>query len=312
MTSAQLVTLAGLGERLTATAQDPPQHHVRVAIDTRLRALLKHEPGTRDGVDPEDLHQMRVSVRRLRAVLRAARELLDRQWTDGLRTELGWLGGALGPVRDLDVLLQRLQAQAEQLGEPDGSAAQHLLAALHTERERAREVLCDALDSRRYQALLRRLTEAAAEPLPQPETGGKPPQLRSLVAKEFRRLRKAVRAAGDEPADATLHELRILGKRLRYTTELLRPALGAQVHQLLAATEAMQDVLGDHQDACVAQLRVRELLGGLGAAAPLSVAFAAGRLVEREEVRRIDTRAGWPPAWQAVSDAAQRAGLSSR
>ncbi|MFD1050449.1 CHAD domain-containing protein, partial [Kibdelosporangium lantanae] len=56
----------GLGaEPATARRKDPPAVHVRARIDTQLRALLEHEEGTRSGVDPEHLHQMRVTVRRL-------------------------------------------------------------------------------------------------------------------------------------------------------------------------------------------------------------------------------------------------------
>src|SRR4051812_46491514 len=45
-------------------ASDPPATHLRAKVDADLRAVLKYEPGTRSGVDPEDLHQMRVSTRR--------------------------------------------------------------------------------------------------------------------------------------------------------------------------------------------------------------------------------------------------------
>jgi len=285
---------------------------VRIALDTRLRAMVRHEPGTRSGVDPEDLHQMRVSVRRMRAVLKAARPLLDRRWADDLRAELGWLGRALGPVRDLDVLLARLHREAAELGGSDTVAAEPLLAALGDERVGARIVMLDALAGDRYTALVDRIAAAVAEPLPtrtsstQSDTTARP-ELAGLVTKEFRRLSKAVRAAGDDPPDAVLHELRIQGKRLRYTGELVEPALADKaarkaIRRLLRAMEAMQDVLGDHQDACVAQQRVRQLLDGLGPAAGTAVAFAAGRLVEREETRRLDTRAAWPAAWQAVVD----------
>jgi Uncharacterized conserved protein len=85
-----------LPEPLTAAPSDPPTHHVRAALDLRLRALLEHDPGTRTGVDIEDLHQMRVSVRRMRAALKAALPLLDTSWADGLRAELGWLAGGSG------------------------------------------------------------------------------------------------------------------------------------------------------------------------------------------------------------------------
>jgi CHAD domain-containing protein len=304
------VTTAELGEPLEpAASTDPPEHQVRVALDTRLRALLRHDPGTRSGDDPEDLHQMRVSMRRMRAVLKAARPLLDRDWSDELRAELGWLGRALGPVRDLDVLLERLHREATELGGADTVAAETLLRALHEERDAARAVMLDALTSDRFTELVRRCAAAVAAPLPTRGGDGPRPELPTLVAREFRRLRRAVDAAGDNPPDVVLHDLRILGKRLRYTGELVEPALADQerrreLKRLLKATAAMQEVLGDHQDACVAQQRVRLLLDALGEEATPAVAFAAGRLVEREEARRLDTRAAWPPAWQAVTEAA--------
>src|SRR4029077_1143360 len=97
---------------------DSPVQHVRASLYQRLRALLAHEAGTRTGEDIEDLHQMRVAVRRMRATLKAARPLLDAAWADGLRAELGWRGGALGPVRDLDVLLLRLHEEIASLPAP--------------------------------------------------------------------------------------------------------------------------------------------------------------------------------------------------
>jgi CHAD domain-containing protein len=289
-----------LGEPIVATTQDPPEHHVRAALDKRTRAMLRHEPGTRSGKDPEDLHQMRVSVRRMRAVLQAARPLLDREWADGLRAELGWLGRALGPVRDLDVLLMRLRGEAVLFGEAELSDAERLLASLEAERAQARSVMLDALGSERYTALVDRLAKAVSRPVPARERK-REVSLVSLVRKEFDRLSGAVARAGDMPADEVLHELRISGKRLRYTAELAEPALGAPVHELLSKTVAMQDVLGEHQDACVAQQRVTALLAGLPD--DTAVAFVAGRLFEREEVRRIETRAAWPQAWADVKEA---------
>lgn len=252
---------------------------------------------------------MRVAVRRMRAVLRASRPLLDRAWADALRAELGWLGRALGPVRDLDVLLERLRGEAQALGPGDAAAAAPMLDVLAGERAAAREAMLDALDSDRYPALLQRLADAVASPLPVARSGDSQPNLRRLVTREFERLSGAVQAAGDEPADQVLHDLRIRGKRLRYTAELAEPNIGTPARELIKAMVVMQDVLGEHQDACVAQQRVRALLEGLGGledTAGLRTAFAAGRLVEREEVRRLETRAGWPATWRGVMAAANR------
>ncbi|CAA9418039.1 MAG: Adenylate cyclase, partial [uncultured Pseudonocardia sp.] len=120
----------GLPAPYRATPDDAPPQHVRAALDLRLRALLHHDPGTRAGADIEDLHQMRVSVRRMRAALKAARPLLDAAWADGLRAELGWLGRALGPVRDLDVLLLRLRAEVAALPADEQEPGGVLVAAL--------------------------------------------------------------------------------------------------------------------------------------------------------------------------------------
>jgi CHAD domain-containing protein len=286
-------------------------------LDTRLRALLHHDPGARTGADIEDVHQMRVSVRRMRAALAAARPLLDRAWADELRAELGWLGRALGPVRDLDVLLPRLRALAEDLPVTERAAAERMLATLDIEYAQARRDMLVALGSPRYTALLERLADSVRLPLPTPSATQPQPELVELVRKEYRALRKGVRKAGDNPPDAVLHELRIRGKRLRYVGELVEPALGKPVRRVLAATAGLQEVLGDHQDACVAQERIRDLVARQAPATAQTrpeadadatpetavdpeVAFVAGRMVEREHVRAQTLRGLWWAAWRKV------------
>ncbi|GJF03462.1 CHAD domain-containing protein [Pseudonocardia sp. D17] len=309
---------------LVAGPLDSPAHHVRAALDTRLRALVAHDPGTRTGADIEDLHQMRVSVRRMRATLRAARPLLDAQWADSLRAELGWLGRALGPVRDLDVMLLRLRGEIATLPDGERAAGEVLVAELERERAAARADMLVALDAPRYTALLERIADAVRLPLPTPSAMQPQPALIDLVRTEARKLARAVKAAGEDPPDETLHALRILGKRVRYTGELVETALrgtptGRQVKLLLAATAELQEVLGDHQDACVADLRIRELLDRLGTAAldeaggeggeiDAFVVFVAGRLVERERACAETLRTQWWDAWVQVRDRAATLG----
>ncbi|GAA2332287.1 CHAD domain-containing protein [Saccharopolyspora halophila] len=272
---------------------------VRSGLATRLQALREHEGGTRDGSDPEELHQMRVSVRRMREMLRSARSFLDREHSEPLRNELGWLGRALGPVRDLDVLLEHLREQTAEMPEQD--AAERLLAGLDAEHERARADLLAALDSDRYRALLDWVEEASRE-LPARESdagddGGS--ELRDLVLRQFGKLRKDVGKLPDDPPDDRLHALRIRGKKVRYTAELAEPALGKPIKRLIKATKKFQDVLGEHQDACVAEQRLRDL----AAEADAGAAFVAGRLVEREQLRKADRRARWPGAWDQLVEA---------
>ncbi|MGH3897667.1 MAG: CHAD domain-containing protein [Pseudonocardiaceae bacterium] len=297
--------LINLGDPVRSRPSDPALHQLRAALDTRLRTLLARDPGTRIGEDPEELHQMRVAVRRMRAALKAARPLLDREWADDLRAELGWLGRALGPVRDADVLIERLRDRAAGFNDTSREAVETLIEALVADRETARVEMLATLGSDRYMALLRRLAAAVSTPLPTARGSAGTPALVELVRTEYRRMCKAVRRAGEDPPDEVLHALRIQGKRLRYTGELATTAGRKPVRRLVESTVALQDVLGEHQDACVARHRVMGLLDDLGDVVDFDVVFAAGRLVEREEANRVATRQAWPAAWQQVQDRAQ-------
>lgn len=279
----------------------PADEHVKAAIRTRVEALLAHDPGTRLGADPEDLHDLRVAVRRLRAILRAARDLLEPAWTEALRAELRWLGGILGPVRDLDVLVEHLRVEAQSLDPPERRAVRRFIALLEEEREGARAAMLDAMESERYFGLLDRLEQApAALPL-RPDAGA---GLEEIAAREFRRLRKAVAALPREPADDELHAVRIRGKRARYAAELAEPVAGKRATRFLRVAKRFQDVVGEHQDAVVAEERVRALASRLRGQ---RAALAAGRLVERERQRRLEARQAFPKAWKQLEKSGRRA-----
>ena len=207
-------------------------------------------------------------------------------------------------MRDLDVLLLRLHREIASLPPAEQNAGGALLDALERERTTARAAMLEALTAPRYFGVLERLAETVSAPLPTPAPGDAPqPALVDLVRAEARKLRRAVEKAGDDPPDEVLHALRIRGKRVRYTGELVAPSLrgtpaGKQVKRLLSATTALQEVLGDHQDACVAEQRIRGLLAGLDVT-PDTV-FVAGRLVERETHRAAEKRREWRGAWVLV------------
>jgi CHAD domain-containing protein len=268
----------------------PTRDHLQAMLERQYFAILAHDPGTRLGEDSEELHQMRVATRRLRAFLRAARPLLDLEWAESLRLELAWLGSALGPVRDLDVLIEHLHDEAAGLEPREQRALGRLFALLETERAEARAAMLVALRSDRYVDLLDRLEAAVAEPrLVESELS-----VREIAAHEFRRLRKAVRRLEGDPTDEQLHAIRIRGKRARYAAELAESTVGKRAARFIAEAKLFQDVLGDHQDAVVAEERIRTLGRRAGGSV---VAFAAGRLVERERARRLAARAAFPDGW---------------
>ena len=284
-----LEPVAELRSTRRAVGEDPPAPSPFEELRSRLRHQLaeieRHDPGTRLGRDPESLHDMRVGVRRLRALLRATRGLVAADTVE-LDERLKELGRILGEVRDLDVLLERLEAEAAELGGQDARRGESLLASLRTERSCCRSRLLGALRSDEYLALL----DDTARTIDELEPSESAVTLDELTGKAAAKLRKAVRKLPKDPANEELHAVRKKGKRARYAAEL------AGRDKLVKRAKKLQDVLGEHQDAVVAAERLREL----AAEATPGQALVAGRLVEREEERRLEARAAWPKAWRKL------------
>jgi len=277
-----------------------PVEQVKALLQTQATLLLAHDPGTRLGTDEEELHQMRVATRRLRAYLRAARPMLAPDWVTHARTELAWLGSTLGPVRDLDVLLGHLDKECAALNLPERRAIERLLQALKRERAAARVVLLQALESDRYLALLERLEIGAQSPAVVDATVS----LEDIAGAEFMTLRRAMQESGLDASDQLLHRIRIQGKRARYAAELAEPSVGKPAARFLRQAKALQDLLGEHQDALVTEQRLRKLLGQ---ARGKFAAFAVGRLVERQYERRRIARARLPNGWTKLEKRGRKA-----
>jgi len=269
-----------------------PLRQLSAMLEAQYREIVVNDPGTRLGTDPEHLHQHRVAIRRLRALLRAGAPLLERRWVKELRAELAWAGGALGEVRDLDVLLEHLHADAADLPPADREAVESLLPALEQRRDAARiEMLAD-ISSSRYLRLLDRLEgELAAPPARRAGT-----TLRRIAAREFRKLRREVRALGPSPTDEQLHEVRKTVKHARYAAELAERSRGRKATKFIAAAKKVQDVLGEHQDAHVAEQAMRDL----SEVAEPRAASAAQLVIARQELRRAKRRAEFPEAWRTL------------
>jgi CHAD domain-containing protein len=275
---------------------------VRRAIASSVARLIRHDPVVRLDTDVEGVHQARVATRRLRSDLRTFRSLLDADWAQSLRDELGWLADSLGAVRDRDVLLGRLRARVAALPAPDGRSARPVLAALEAERDEAYGELLATIRSERYLALLDRLVEAASDPALLPEANREAAAaLPPLARRPLRALERRVSALGDPPADDELHAVRIRAKRARYAAEAVAPVLGKRARAVAAAAAELQDVLGEHQDAVVAEGWLREQRRASRSAA---VAFATGELAGLERAAAEQARRRWRKAWKAFSQAA--------
>jgi CHAD domain-containing protein len=279
---------------------------VCAAIVNSTTRMLRHDPGIRIGDDPEDVHQARVGTRRLRSDLRTFAPVLVEEWLGPLRDELRWLAGALGAVRDADVLAERLRRQADALPARDASGLAPLFRKLAAERERAGEELLAALSGERYVALLDRLVAAAQDhdnphgptidmfraeaALPAVEL------LPELVARPWRHVKKAVSELDAESPPEALHEIRIRVKRARYAAEAASPVFGKRARNFGKALADTQGLLGDHQDAMVAEEWLRHAVVRAGAVQ----AMAAGELIAVQRAEAAACREAWPASWREL------------
>lgn len=262
--------------------------------------LLRNDTLFREGEDStvEAVHQMRVATRRLRSDLRTFRPAFDRGSAHALRNELGWLAGELGAARDADVLCERLSIDSQELGPEHRRAIAETLAALSSQRASAHAALLEALSDERYGVLLERLRaddnslalrlgeadQPAREALPR------------VLRRAWRRLEGQVADLAQLPADEKLHEVRIAAKRCRYAAEACTPVLGEPTARLARECKRLQTVLGELNDAVVAE---RWLLDwATDTSAPLAARTAAQDLatLERKSARRA--RARWRKVWE--------------
>lgn len=278
----------------TAVGPDTSVGDLAYAVIRRqLAVLFARESGTRLGENIEDLHDMRVATRRLRAALDLFAQVLPVR-SGALRSELAWLADRLGAVRDLDVQLERMDqmtewtsgwtvqgAGADRAGD---SALEHLGRLLETERDGARAALLGALDSARWERLASNLTTLVSRPpVRRPPGFGTPAAAVAfeLVESRHRVVLKAARRAVRSGRPGDFHRLRIRCKRLRYSLEFTADLYGGRTEAFTRHLAKVQDSLGQMQDAEVATTRLAALATAGAEVLPPSTVFVMGGVAER-------------------------------
>ncbi len=221
----------------------------RELIHSQVRRLGKLQAEVLADRDPEPLHQLRVSLRRLRTALgqfAAALEL-----PEGVtERRVASVARRTGLCRDLDVLTLRLRDQLlPQLPASERHALKVAMKRLGKDREQALQALSEALHSARYLKLLARLHQWQQRPR-FTLLGRQPlePWLNAWPAPAFAGLFLHPGWRETDPEAECLHDLRKRIKNARYSLEPLErwcaPALRERVQELRAA----QDHLGELHD----------------------------------------------------------------
>lgn len=266
----------------TVRARDASAALVRWSLRDGLLRLVQHDLGVRRDVE-DAVHQLRVTCRRLRSDLRTFRPLLDDPRAEQLRQELSWLADRFGAARDLEVLRERLRGTAQ---EPPALEITEIDALLAAQEQAALAGSLEALGSTRYLLLLQLLHDLASAPGLTPLADRRCDEvLPDLVRRTWTSLDRRLRHLANAGEDADWHRSRILAKRARYAAESAEVALGKQVRAQLRTARKVQTVLGEQQDAVIAERAVLTL-----ALEHPALGVLCGRLAERERRQALQVR----------------------
>jgi CHAD domain-containing protein len=265
-------------------------------LSARIEAVTRARQDVIAGAHGEALHDLRVNIRRLRAVLRTLRKPLGRREIDKIRAGFKQATDATNALRDAEVLMPLLNRLA--ISDPAAQQRQQWLGRLAAEEAEIRASVVEALQA-----------GSLAEPLAE-----LPLRLRSASVAGVKglgrgRARKATRRERDRVAklfadgrirlkDARrMHRLRLACKRLRYIAEFYEPLLPKALRAWAAPAHAIQTALGELHDLDVALERTaaapelepdarEEIAAALGE--QRASALAAARRALRDARRKIN------------------------
>jgi CHAD domain-containing protein len=280
-----------------------PANEAAAEVFARLLEVIRANlPGTLEDVDTEFLHDLRVAVRRTRSLQRQFKSIYPER-LQHFRDEFKRIQAITGDLRDLDVYL--LDFPALQASLPEGLQADldPLRAVLETRRARALTATRRGLRARRTQDALdqwaaftreaqtadRKVEELAAD----------------RIARVYRKMVKMGRAIDDDSPPSDLHELRKVGKELRYLLEFFGSLFSPDVVKPFIKTlKGLQDQLGRFQDREVQSATLRELGPEVGKPATL---MAMGVLVDRYLREETAARAEFAERFAVFAAKEQRA-----
>lgn len=271
-------------------------------LDSAREALARMNAGDED----EALHDFRVSLRRLRTILKAYRPLLEPEVRRKDRRAIRKLTRKTGGGRDAEVLLAWLESVQSDLAPSEGPMAERLATELREERDAGYGAVLDSVGPRFRKIEKRLRTRLASYDLPDQPT--RPGEERSFAAVLYRifpmyasDLAEAVAEIHTPEDHDAVHATRIRGKHLRYLVEALETEVEG-VDGLLKRLKGLQDALGDLRDAQLLELRVRASdLAEDGSEEPLNPGDAVlGALLRQEQEEKFaDFQAGWQGAARA-------------
>ena len=305
---------------IAVAADTSCQAAFRIIARSCLHQIVANQVLAAEG-NIEGVHQARVGLRRLRAAISLFTPILRDMQSAAIKGELKWISSELGPAREIDVFIAHVVIPAT-----DDRTHQRGAASLNRNiRHRRIEAVEDirvAIQSDRFRLLILDIwawiefgdwtntkDEFAKTLQRQP--------IATLVNAEMQRRRmkllKSDFKSGQLDA-AGIHKLRIQAKKLRYACEFFEGVFGSRKakrrrREFSAAVEHLQDTLGDLNDISVngglAERLAETTPGGKDDGRSADQAFAAGRLMGREDSRIVSVLTKSKRAYSSFTKAKQ-------
>lgn len=238
---------------------------LNLALEKQWKKVVKREVGVLADVDVEELHQMRVGLRRFRSFLQGFSEFVDLPVTD---RSIRDIARVLGCLRDIDVLLIYFNTKKEEwkrglnhlIIEKERKALKRVIYHLKKERSLAFKRVKKCLKSKGYREVKTKLQKGFDQAI-YSEVGK---QLVRMILPDFllRELSNFFLHPGwfqennteDQSSHLlleTLHDLRKKIKKLRYLLELFDSFYGDDYREMIELIKMLQSLLGEMQDQTV-------------------------------------------------------------
>ncbi|MDJ0724938.1 MAG: CHAD domain-containing protein [Prochloraceae cyanobacterium] len=249
-----------------------------IAIAKHLEKMLARETGVILDRDPEELHQMRVSMRRLRSAITGFAPALSLPKTASDRN-VGKIARILGKLRDIDVLQAELQDKYQPLlPQAEQKSLEKALKILAKKRKLAYQEVTRTFKRKAYQDLKKDLNSWLEKPQYQ-QVGniGIERVLPDLLSPQVGKFLLhpgwwlGIKAGQEfdsaavetilEREEAILHDLRKEAKRSRYNMELFTDFYGDSYQKYVKKIKKVQEVLGEIQDCFILKEFFKELFG---------------------------------------------------
>lgn len=129
----------------------------------RLDRMLSHVEGVRKAEDIEPVHQMRVWSRRSRAALEIFAVCFSGRDYQKVEREVKAATDALSEARDLDVMIENLQARAAKLPVKQRAGIESFIERIHGQREKLQHGVASAVDQLESRNLSKQFQDVAAK-----------------------------------------------------------------------------------------------------------------------------------------------------